>query len=224
MHTPLKLLIISIILAVTTAVPVGAQDINLLPKYGSVQKTTAQKDADNRFILEIDKQYQGDRKKGSAEAAKRGWGNLRQGKPDEAMRRFNQAWLLDSGNGAAIWGMAAAQASSEKNNDALRLFAEADRLMGDDIDFAVDHARALGMIGVQSKNKALVSDALARFEQLQARAPDHTLNFQNWAITSYYLGNYPEAWQKVKLAEKTRRANEIDKGFVAELQKKMPRP
>ncbi|MDO8448631.1 MAG: tetratricopeptide repeat protein [Rhodoferax sp.] len=224
MRQLLNSLIVSVVLAVTTTIPVKAQDINSLPKYGSAQKTTAQQDADKRFISEIDKHYQGDRKKGAAEAAKRGWSLLRQGKPDEAMRRFNQAWLLDAGNGAAIWGMAAAQASLEKNSDALRLFAEADRLVGNDIDFAVDHARALGMIGVQTENKALVADALTRFAKLQARAPDHVLNFQNWAITLYHLGNYREAWQKVKLAEKTPRANELDKGFVAELQRKMPRP
>lgn len=224
MHRVLQSLLISIVIVAATAVPVGAQDIGLLPKYGSAPKTVAQQDADKRFISEIDSYYQGDRKKGSAEAAKRGWNILRQDKPDEAMRRFNQAWLLDAGNGVAIWGMAAAQASLEKNSEAVRLFAEAAHLMGDDIDFAVDHARTLGMVGAQTENKVLVSDALARFGQLQARAPDHTLNFQNWAVTLYYLGDYRDAWEKVKLAEKTRRANELDKGFVAELQKKMPRP
>ena len=220
----LNSLIAGIVIVAATAAQVSAQDIGFLPKYGSVSKTAAQQDADKRFIAEVESRFQGDRKSGSTEAVKRGWNSLRQGKPDEAMRRFNQAWLLDAENGSAIWGMAAAQASLEKSTEAVRLFSEAASIMGDDIDFAVDHARALGMIGAQTGNKALVSDALAGFEKLQAKAPDHTLNFQNWAITLYYLGDYRGAWQKVKLAENTRRGNEIDKNFVAALQKKMPRP
>lgn len=224
MRIPFISLGIGVLMALATALPARSQDMNLLPKYGAMQKTKAHAQADRRFIADMEKQYQGDRRKGAAEVSKRGWAILRQGRPDEAMRRFNQAWLLDASNGAAIWGMAATQALLEKNQEALRLFAEADPLMGDDIDFAVDHARALGVIGAQTRDKALISDALARFAQLQRRAPEHSLNLQNWAITAYYLGNYSEAWQKIKLAEKTRRANELDPGFVAELQKKMPRP
>lgn len=81
------------------------------------------------------------------------------------------------------------------------------------------------MIGAQTVNKALVSDAMEKFpRQLLLRTPDHTLNIQNWAITLYDLGDYRGAWQKVDLAEKTRRAVEFDKNFVAELKMKMPRP
>jgi len=224
MRRVLPLFIVVIAMLAASAAPVAAQDIALLPKYGSIPKTAAQKDADKRFIAEIDRHFHNDRKKGSIEAAKRGWSSLRQGNPNDAMRRFNQAWLLDAGNGGALWGMAAAQASLAKSGEAIRLFAEAAPFMRDDIDFAVDHARALGMIGAQTGNKALVSDAMERFGQLSVRAPDHTLNLQNWAITLYYLGDYRGAWQKVKLAEKTSRAVEIDKGFVAELKTKMPRP
>jgi hypothetical protein len=50
------------------------------------------------------------------------------------------------------------------------------------------------------------------------------LNLQNWAIILFYTGDYGEAWKKIKLAEGAPRAGELDKNFVAALEKKMPRP
>lgn len=140
------------------------------------------------------------------------------------MKRFNQAWLLDKTNGSAIWGMAAVQGSAGQLDESLKLFTEAEPLIGPDIDFAVDHAKALGMAGAERKDTRMLNDAFARFARAYERAPQHTLNLQNWAITLYYVGNYAEAWKKVKLAEATPRRNFLDPKFVEALQQKMPRP
>ena len=173
----------------------------------------------------MDAEYKGDRKKAAGEVALRGWQFLRQGNPQDAMRRFNQAWLLDAGNGTALWGMAVLQMGAPgKTDEAMGLFAEADRLVGADIDFAVDYAKALGQVGAGSRNQTMLKDAFRRFAQLHEKAPNHTLNLQNWAVTLYYVGNYAEAWKKVKLAEATPPRAELDPGFIAALQAKMPRP
>src|SRR6187551_610372 len=121
------------------------KDPTLVPKYGAVPKTDAQKTADRQFLAAMDKQFKGDRKKAAQETATRGWESLRQRNAQEAMRRFNQAWLLDKSNGLALWGMAAVQGGSGKGAEALNLLKEAEKSLGDDLDFAVDHARALGM-------------------------------------------------------------------------------
>jgi hypothetical protein len=80
------------------------------------------------------------------------------------------------------------------------------------------------MAGAETRNEAMLRDAFARFARLHERAPDHTLNLQNWAITHFYAGNYAEAWKKVKLAEATPRRAELDRSFIAALQARMPRP
>ena len=82
-----------------------AQDMNLLPKYGSQPKSDALKAADESFIPGMDKDYYGDRAKASMDMAMRGWQFLAAGDFDTAMRRFNLAWLLDHSNGTALWGM-----------------------------------------------------------------------------------------------------------------------
>lgn len=200
------------------------QDVNLQPKYGSQPKSEAQKAADAKFLASIDEAYKGNRRKAAAEVAARGWQFLRQSNYPEAMRRFNQAWLLDNNNGAALWGMAVVSSISGKSEESLKLFAEAERFAGSDLNFAVDYALTLGSIATRERNESLINDAFTRFARLYERAPQHTMNLQNWAIVLFNVGNYAEAWKKIKLAEATPGAAGLDKRFIAALQEKMPRP
>lgn len=95
------------------------------------------------------------------------------------MKRFNQAWLLDNANGSTLWGMAAIQAQSGRTDESLKLFAEAESLIGNDMGFSVDYAKALGEAGAETENETLLKDAFARFARLYGKAPQHTINLQN---------------------------------------------
>lgn len=201
-----------------------ADDRNLLPKYGDLPITEWQKDADAKFIAAMDEKYHGDRNKASMDTAARGWQYLTEGNHTDAMRRFNQAWLLNNNNGFAVWGMAAVETISGNNDDAIKLFAEAEKFVGDEINFSVDYARALGMVGVKRKNDVILRDAFNRFEHIYQKAPQNARNLQNWAITLAALGRYAEAWAKVKLAEATPNKDVLDPRFIAALQARMPRP
>jgi len=200
-----------------------ADDRNLLPKYGGLPETDWQKAANASFIAGMDKDYHGDRKKASMDMAARGWQYLAMGDLDNAMRRFNQAWLLNKKNGVALWGMAAILSSAGKHDDSLKLFAEAEKFV-DEINFSVDYAKAVGKAGASQNDDVLLKDAFDRFERIYKKAPQNTLNLQNWATTLFSIGKYPEAWAKVKLAEATPNKAQLDPGFVAALQSHMPRP
>ncbi len=215
---------LSILLAALLCNPLFAQISALLPKYGAQAGDANLAVEVQKVLADAEAQFHGDRKRASAEFAARGWVVLRQGKGDEAMQRFNQAWLLQGHNGNALWGMGQIEANRGKPAESLKLFGEANRLIGFDVDFAVDYARALSLAGVKLGDKKLLDEAFKRFAQLQARAPQSTLNLQNWAIALYYTGQYAAAWDKVKAAQATPRGAEMDKKFVAELQFKMPRP
>jgi len=121
-----------------------AQDLSLQPKYGGVPKSSAQQAADARFVASVDELYKGDRKQAAEDVALKGWGSLRQGDANGAMRRFNQSWLLDQGNGKALWGMAMVEVGSGQRSEALALFAEAEKIVGADPRFTADYARAKG--------------------------------------------------------------------------------
>src|SRR3954463_14504304 len=125
-----------------------AEDRNLLPKYGSLPKADWQKAADDAYITATDEEYHGDRKKASMDTAMRGWQYLAGGDLEDAMRRFNQAWLLNNRNGVALWGMAAVETEWEKYEESLKLFAEAEKFVGKEVNFSVDYSRAVGLAGV----------------------------------------------------------------------------
>lgn len=201
-----------------------ADDRNLLPKYGNLPKADWQKAADDAYIAATDKEYHGDRKKASTETAMEGWHYLAGGDLENAMRRFNQAWLLNNKNGIALWGMAAVETESGKFDESLKLFAEAEKFVGTEINFSVDYSRAVGVAGVKRKDDALINDALGRFERIYQRAPQNGRNLKNWAMTLFAIGKYSEAWAKVKLAESTPDKGHLDPGFLADLQSHMPRP
>jgi tetratricopeptide (TPR) repeat protein len=215
------LLTIVLIVCATCA---WADDRNLLPKYGSLPRTDWQKAADEKFISGMDEEYHGDRNKASIDMATRGWQYLAAGIPDDAMRRFNQAWLLNNNNGTALWGMAAIEADSGKFDESMKLFGEAEKYVGDQINFSVDYAFAVGTAGVQLKDKALLKEAFGRFERNYQKAPQNTKNLQNWAFTLFSLGKYSEAWTKVKLAEVTPNKAALNPQFLKALQSRMPRP
>jgi tetratricopeptide (TPR) repeat protein len=202
----------------------GAQDRNLLPKYGSLPKLKWQEEADAKFVATEDEEYHGDRNKASMDISTRGWQYLAAGNLADAMRRFNQAWLLNNSNGTALWGMAAVESSSGKSDESLKLFAEAEKFSGSEINFSVDYAKALGRAGVEQKDDAKLKDAFDRFEHIYQQAPQNTKNLQNWAMTLFFKERYSEAWAKVKLAEATPNKGELDPRFLAALQSRMPRP
>ena len=202
----------------------AADDPTVLPKYGSGQKTEAQLAADAALLAAVDRMYGGDRNKAAQSAVAHGWHAFRAGRYAQAMRRFNQAWLIDASNGQAYWGMGAVRGASGKSQEALLLLQEAAPLVGDDIDFEVDFARALGLAGVESGNEVFVRDAFSRFESIHQRAPENMSNLHNWAILLFARGDYAEAWSRIKLVERTPRGNQVDPAFIAALQARMARP
>jgi tetratricopeptide (TPR) repeat protein len=80
--------------------------INLQPEYGNVPKSQGQKDEDMAFIqtiLKIDTTME----RGSEHLVKLGFTYLGRGDMETAMRRFNQAWLLNPKNENVYWGFGA---------------------------------------------------------------------------------------------------------------------
>ena len=120
--------------------------------------------------------------------------------------------------------MAAIETEWERFDESLKLFAEAEKFVGNEINFSVDYARAVGMAGVKRKDDALIKNAFDRFEHIYQKAPQNGRNLKNWAMTLFAEGKYSEAWAKVKLAESAADKGHIDPSFLADLQAHMPRP
>lgn len=204
----------------------GANALSLIPKYGFDRQHFADQAAQERFLEQVDTEHdRGTPATNADRLAQAGWRDLRRNLVAPAMQFFNRAWLINPKEGNALWGIAAILGSQKETMaESLRLFNEAAPLLGNDIDFATDHARAIVYAGVAADNQSQVEAALPKFADIFARAPEHVLNLQNWAIALYHLEQYNEAWQKIALAEAAPRRAALDPVFIADLEAKMPRP
>ena len=95
--------------------------INELPMYGHLTKTAAQKRADKKYIKTMTKNGRS-RAEAADMAAKAGWNFYYKGSRSTAIKRFNQAWLLDPENQLALWGSAGICQDREQWDEAIKYF------------------------------------------------------------------------------------------------------
>jgi hypothetical protein len=99
----------------------GNYPINELPMYGHLTKTAAQKRADKKYI-EYATSGGRSREHAADMAAKAGWNYYYKGDQPTAIKRFNQAWMLDPENPLALWGFAGICRDRDQMDDAIRYF------------------------------------------------------------------------------------------------------
>ena len=93
--------------------------INELPMFGKQKKTADQKRADEEYIKYMTRHYRS-RAAGADATAKLGWNTYYSGDCSTAIKRFNQAWLLDPDNQLALWGFASICVSRGQYDEAVR--------------------------------------------------------------------------------------------------------
>jgi hypothetical protein len=119
--------------------------INELPMYGHIQKTADQKRADTRYVKEM---TTGGRSREAAAvvAARLGWHVFYQGDCSTAIKRFNQAWLLDPKNQLALWGFAVISIDRGQIEEAIRYYRMAIESGPEDPSLRRDYENALKML------------------------------------------------------------------------------
>lgn len=97
------------------------EGINLLPMYGTSSKCPAQINDDRTYIASCDQQFTS-RKIASEYHSAAGCRCFEQRELDIAMKRFNQAWLLDSTNAEVYWGFASILGMKQQFQVSIPLF------------------------------------------------------------------------------------------------------
>jgi tetratricopeptide (TPR) repeat protein len=171
---------------------------------------------------------------GSPQAAARqlmdnAWEYVRKRNTVRALRRFNQAYLLNPASAEAHWGLGTVASQLGRPQAALRLLMLAQALQERKeaallADIAFAHIQ---LAQVRHDDKAAqareLEAALAwldRAERVDARSP---LVWANRAIIHYYQGEYLAAWRDVERAEALDKGD-VDPRIIRELTAKMPRP
>jgi len=96
-------LFLSLFLLSCTSTEKCPEGINLLPMYGGQTKCVEQLKDDKIFLSESDAQFK-DRKIAAKYLVHKGWEYFYKTDYETSMKRFNQAWLLDSLNADIYWG------------------------------------------------------------------------------------------------------------------------
>lgn len=150
-----------------TGIGVGAEPLNERPMFEGGIKTPAMQEADAAFIAGVE-QHGGSRSAGAQRMVASGWRFWRSGDRATAMRRFNQAWLLDAANPGAYHGMAVVRATQNATPAEIeRLFRLALAQAHDDAAARVDYGFFLIREGrldeaMEQLHAALKVDATAR--------------------------------------------------------------
>lgn len=123
----------------------GDYPINELPMYGHIQKSAKQKRADERYIKQM---TEGGRSREAAAdyAARVGWNMFYKGDCSTAIKRFNQAWLLDPKNQLALWGFAVISRDRGQIEEAIRYYRMAIESGPEDPSLQRDYENALKML------------------------------------------------------------------------------
>lgn len=202
--------------------PVG-ESINTLPKYGNAVKTSAQLAADETFIQDIIK-GSGSRDVGAKRAITLAWDFFDKGDLDNAMRRFNQAWLLTPDNADIFWGMGAVEGARGHTDSAITLFSE-----GLNIDSK--HTMLICNLGFAYNNKALddpknsaqyLDKATVQYEKENTIDPNVAYCHAMWSITLFYQQKYRESWDHLHKSYSL--DGRVMTEFEKDLSAKMPDP
>ncbi|MDD2776230.1 MAG: hypothetical protein PHU06_09760 [Gallionella sp.] len=196
--------------------------LNLIPMYGhpSVQKSPAQKAADEDFLRCIlvktpDAPASDDgcehEFSTKVEASKALAGVAFQyywrGDLLTAMRRFNQAWLLNPENYQIFWGFGLLLVKQDRFAEGLGHYETALNLIDDPKNkpyLLNDIALAYSRQGVYETDSAKVQTSFAKSNALLEEAakldPENGRTYTNWALSLLREGNYTRSWEMLKKA------------------------
>ncbi len=211
----------------------GGTRIDNIPMYGQpeIERPAVLKEADARFIKDASAGF------ASREAASVAW--HQQGDEymavknlDYAMRRYNQAWLLDPDSYLPYWGFARVMVAKREYEEAIKYFDEALARIDDPYqkpallhDLAVAYNNKANRLPATERAARERNYSLAnmRFQESTEADPDYMKAWRSWAFSLYFQGDYAAAWDKVKRA-RALDPDSIPGSFLSDLSAEMPEP
>lgn len=176
-----------------------------IPMYGGVDRRVDPRlaEADDRFLAAAGREF-GSRRKASDMFVEEGLRARERGDNREAMKRFNQAWLLDPDAPGSYYGFAAVLHDRGRACEASRLL---ERAMENKLSKPIPLADAGAWyaqcaatdvtIGREDRGRyqSRAKDLLQRAADL---APGNDHIYGQWGAALYWQGDYRGAWDKVR--------------------------
>jgi Flp pilus assembly protein TadD len=202
-----------------------------LPMYGQpeIARPEPLKKTDEAVIRDATFRF-GSRGAASRALSDQGWASVRKGMFDVAMRRFNEAWLLNPKNYQAFWGFGAVLSEQGKLTAALEQLETARELVDDPrqrvlllADLGTVHSVYGARLPAEKQLERAQHFVVAnnRFAESLEIDPDNARSWRDWAISLYEQERYSEAWVKAKRAMELK-AQPFPTNFLENLKTKVP--
>jgi len=203
----------------------AARETSEIPLYAA-GLTPEEKKVNELFLEEMDRSGS-PRSQNAKHAIMRGWQYLNdKHDPLMAIKRFNQAWLLDPNNANVYWGLGAAQGALGEYQDGINLISRASKIDKNNSEIITDIGRCYMFWGASTKDDKLRKDrfnkAIGKYQEALKVNPKSGYTYSNLAYASFYNGKYTEAWQMVKKAHEY--GGKPDQRFISDLAAKAPEP
>jgi tetratricopeptide (TPR) repeat protein len=168
--------------------------INLQPEYGNIPKSKEQIEEDRQFIETVLKQDTTHRK-GSEHLVKLGFTYLYRGDMETAMRRFNQAWLLDPKNENAYWGYAVVYFAFNDLKEASKQLDKGLLLNPQSSNILTDKATIYMTDYMNSHNVDNLNEAIEVFNQSYKIDPSNQNTLFKLSAAYFYKKDCSNAWK-----------------------------
>jgi tetratricopeptide (TPR) repeat protein len=168
--------------------------INLQPEYGNVEKSKEQLETDQKFIVTELKEL-GTHGKASEEMVKLGFDYLYRGDLKTAMRRFNQAWLLDAKNENAYWGYGSVYFYLHNDQEALKQLEKGLSINPKSSNIITDIASINMSFYSEKNNPAYLDKAIELFKQSYGVDPSNQNTLFKLSAAYYYKKDCTNAWR-----------------------------
>lgn len=203
--------------------------IDEVPMYGGMDRTLdpTLKAADEKFIGDVSGKF-GGRENASRLWVDQGFQFYRRDQNNMAMRRFNQAWLLNPKNPGVFHGFSSVLYDSGDNCGAMAMAERGLDLGLRTADFLADAALLVSLCASDPKrpSERPAASLLRRSDDLFTEAASASTRspyvFDNWWQALYWRGDYAGAWKKV--FEMRAAGGSPAEQFLRALRSKMPEP
>jgi tetratricopeptide (TPR) repeat protein len=195
--------------------------------YGGIPPTPTEAKADQELI-DYEVKKLGSREAGARDAVRLGFKYLAQSDWRTAIKRFNQAWLINGESAEVFWGFGAALSYEGKFPESEIYFQKASALTPENGRLLIDYGfmyqfwATRGTKDKTAKQKYL-DKSIELFQHGSSLEPSYERAYFDWAVSLFFKKDYSGAWEKIKQAEKLG-GKSIDAKFLKDLTGKMPKP
>jgi len=184
--------------------------MNELPMYGGKAKSTALLKKDQQFLDWATREF-GSRELASEDAASRGWHSYYVNDLSTSIKRFNQAWLLNSDNAQAYWGFGLIMGRRASQGDPEACLKESIRFLNMASKIVPHNGQIIGDLALshttlghfyqkfgRNDKKAQEHFGIAGelFREAYAKAPKYPPITANWSVFYFSTGDFQKAKNK----------------------------